>query len=108
MIGRVGHFADLDCSVQGSIKFNDESTVEICGIGSVVFVAKTDERKMIHGVYYIPPLRNSIISLNQLNEGGSRVEIDRGVLRIWDHSGRILTKVNHGRNRLYVLHMEVA
>jgi hypothetical protein len=30
------------------------------------------------------------------------------VLWIWDRSGRLLTKVNRGHNRLYVLHMEVA
>jgi hypothetical protein len=41
MTGRVGHFADLVRSVQGSVKFGDKSVVEICGIGSVVFVAKT-------------------------------------------------------------------
>jgi hypothetical protein len=36
------------------------------------------------------------------------VEIDQGVLQIWDRRGRLLAKVNHGRNQLYVLHMEVA
>jgi hypothetical protein len=76
MTGCVGHFADLDCSIQGSIKFGDESIVEICGIGSMVFVAKNSEQKLLHGVYYIPTLQNSIISLGQLDEGGSRVEID--------------------------------
>jgi hypothetical protein len=30
--------------------------VEICGIGSVVFMAKTGEHKLLHGVYYIPAL----------------------------------------------------
>jgi hypothetical protein len=34
------------------------------------------------------------------------VEIDRGVLRIWDRRGH-LTKVNRGRNGLYMLHMDV-
>jgi hypothetical protein len=82
MTGRIEHFTDLDRSIQGSVKFSNESTVEICGIRSVVSVAKTDEHKLLHEVYYIPALRNSIISLGRLNEGGSRVEIDRGVLRI--------------------------
>jgi hypothetical protein len=56
MTGCVGHFADLDRSVWVSVKFGDESAVEICGIGSVVFVGKTGEHKLIHGVYYIPAL----------------------------------------------------
>jgi hypothetical protein len=77
-------------------------------VSGVVFMAKTGEHKLFHGVYYIPALRNSIISLGHFNEGGSRVEIDQGVLWIWDCHGRLLAKVNRGRNRLYMLHMEVA
>jgi hypothetical protein len=36
------------------------------------------------------------------------VEIDQGVLWIWDRRGHLLAKVNCGHNRLYMLHMEVA
>jgi hypothetical protein len=53
-------------------------------------------------------LRNSIISLGQLDENGSRVEIKHGVLCIWDRHRRLLAKVNRGANRLYVLHVQVA
>jgi hypothetical protein len=62
----------------GLRQVSDESTVEICGIESIVFMAKIGEHKLLHGVNYIPALRNSIINLGQLDEGGSRVEIDRG------------------------------
>jgi hypothetical protein len=54
MTGCVGHFANLDRSDQGPIKFSDEFVVEICGIKSVVFMGKTGEHKLLHGVYYIP------------------------------------------------------
>jgi hypothetical protein len=53
MIGCVRHFADLDHSIHVSVKFGDESAVEICNIQSVVFVDKTGEHKLLHGVYYI-------------------------------------------------------
>jgi hypothetical protein len=53
MIGCVGHFANLDHIIHGSVKFGDESVVEICSIQSVVFVDKTSEHKLLHGVYYI-------------------------------------------------------
>jgi hypothetical protein len=76
----IGHFTDLDRSIQDSVKFDDESVMEINDIRSVVFVGKTSEHKLLHGVYYIPTLRNSIINLGQLGEGSSRVEIEQGVL----------------------------
>jgi hypothetical protein len=58
-------------------------------------------------VYYFPALRNSIISLGQLDESGSRVEIKDGVMRIWDRHRRLLTKVTRGTNRLYILNVQV-
>ena len=107
MTGR-REFSELDSGVRGSVKFGDASAVEIKGVGSVVFTAKTGEHRLLTGVYYIPTLRNSIISLGQLDENGSRVEIEHGVLRIWDRHRRLLVKVNRGANRLYVLNVQVA
>jgi hypothetical protein len=63
---------------------------------------------VLHGIYYILALRNSIMSLGQLDEGGSKVEIDKGVLRIWDQCRRLIVKVRRGSNRLYALHLETA
>jgi hypothetical protein len=80
--------------------------VEIKGVGSVILTAKTGG--LLTGVYYIPALRNSIIILGQLDENGSRVLIEHGILRIWDCHQCLLAKVTRGINRLYVLNMQVA
>jgi hypothetical protein len=72
-------FLDLDSGMRGSLKFGDASTVKIKGVGSVIFKAKIREHRLLIGVYYIPALRNSIISVGQLDENGSRVEIEDGV-----------------------------
>jgi len=77
MTGRRELFSDLDTSVRGSVRFGDASRVEIQGVGSIVFQAKTGEHRVLHGVYFIPALRNSIMSLGQLDEGRSKVEIDK-------------------------------
>jgi hypothetical protein len=101
-------FTELDSDVRGSIKFGDASSVEIKGVDSVIFTAEFGEHRLLIRVYYIPALRNTIISLGQLDERGSRVEIKDGVMRIWDRHHRLLTKVTKGTNRLYVLNMQVA
>jgi hypothetical protein len=82
MTGRREFFTKLDSDVRGSVKFGDASDVEIKGVGSVIFAAESGEHRLLTGVYYIPALRNSIISMGQLNENGSRVEIKDGVMRI--------------------------
>jgi hypothetical protein len=108
MTGRQKFFTELDSDVWGSIKFGDASGVEIKGIGSIIFTAESSEHRLLTGVYYIPALRNSIISLWQLDESGSCVEIKDGVMRIWDHHHCHLAKVIRGTNWLYVLNVQVA
>jgi hypothetical protein len=107
MIDQREFFTKLDSDVRGSVKFGDASGVEIKGVSSV-FAAESDEHRLLTRVYYIPALRNSIISLGQLDESGSRVEIKNGVMRIWDHHRHLLTKVTSDTNRLYVLNVQVA
>ena len=63
MTGRREFFTELDSSVQGSVKFGDSSDVEIKGVGFVIFTAVSGVHRLLTGVYYIPVLRNSIISL---------------------------------------------
>ena len=108
MTGRREFFTELDSNVRGFVKFGDASGVEIKGVGSVIFTAQSGEHRLLTRVYYIPALRNSIISLGQLDENGSRVEIKDGVMRIWDRRRRLLAKVTRGTNRLYILNVQVA
>jgi hypothetical protein len=109
MSGRQELFTELDSDVRGSVKFGDDaSDVEIKGVGSIIFAAEFGEHRLLTGVYYISTLRNSIISLGQLDENGSRVEIKDGVMRISDHHHRLLATITRGTNRLYVLNVQVA
>jgi hypothetical protein len=61
--GRWEFFTELDSSVRGSVKFGDASAIEIKGADSAVFTAVSGEHRLLIGVYYIPALRNYIISL---------------------------------------------
>jgi hypothetical protein len=70
MTGRWEFFTKLDSDVRGSVKFRDASGMEIKGVGSVIFAVNSSEHRFLTRVYYIPALRNSIISLGQLDEGG--------------------------------------
>jgi hypothetical protein len=63
MTGRREFFTELDSDVRGSVKYGDASGVEIKGVSSVIFTAESGEHRLLTGVYYIPALRNSIISL---------------------------------------------
>jgi hypothetical protein len=74
--------SNLDESVRGAVRFGDGSKVEICGIDAVTIAGKNQEHRVLSEVYYIPSLKCNIVSLGQLEEGGCRVEIDKGVMTV--------------------------
>ena len=75
----------MNTTIYGLVKFGNASEVEIEGVGSILFSVKMGRSRLLTGVYYIPAVRNSIISLGQLDEGSSCMEIEARVLCIWDH-----------------------
>jgi hypothetical protein len=103
MTGRGNVFSELDRAVQGTVKFEDGSVINICGKGTFIFSGRHDEHKVLTGVYWIPRLKNSIISVGQMDEGGAHVLIEGGVLRVWDRRHRLLALVQRTENRMYRL-----
>jgi hypothetical protein len=101
-------FSELDRAMQGTVKFRDGFVVNICGKGTIIFSGRHDEHKVLTSVYWIPRLKNSIISVGQMDEGGARVLIEGGVLRVWDRRHRRLTRVKRTENRMYRLELQVA
>ena len=101
-------FSELDTGVVGTVKFGDNSGVDIRCCGTVVFQCKAGEHKALMDVYYIPKLRSNILNIGQLDERDCQVLIDGGVLRIRDRERKLLAKVERGRNRLYTLELRIA
>jgi len=84
MTGCRESLATLDESVRGAVRFGDGSKVEIHGIGAVTIARKNQDHRVLMEVYYIPSLKCNIVSLGQLEEAGCRVEIDKGVMEVFE------------------------
>jgi hypothetical protein len=105
--------ASLDESVRGAVRFGDGTTVEIQGIGAVALIGKQEEHRVLIEVYFIPSLKCNIVSVGQLEEAGCRVEIDNGVMEVfqrrqaaqWQH--HVLIRAER-RNWLYVMKVKLA
>jgi hypothetical protein len=108
MTGSRAVFAELNTGVIGTVKFGDGSVVDIEGKGTVLFVCKSDEHRRLDGVYYIPRLTTNIVSLGQMDEDGFKVDIESGVLRLYDLKRKLLAKVHRSPSRLYFLDMNIA
>jgi hypothetical protein len=62
---------------------------------------------VLTGVYYIPRLKASILSIGQLDETGCRVDINGGILCIFDQHDVLLAKVAQDNSCLYYLDLVV-
>lgn len=108
MTGSRNAFAELDPAVYGTVRFGDGSLVNIEGRGTVLFVCKFSEHRALTGVYYIPHLTANIISIGQLDDAGSKVDIEHDILRLFDPDRQLLAKVRRAPNRLYYLNIDIA
>lgn len=106
MTGQKGKFKDIDESVNGLVRFGDGSTINIKGKGTVAFKCKNGEEMLLREVYFIPMLKNNIISLGQMAENGKKVVLDGDLLWIHDERGRLLMRVTRSANRLYKISLE--
>lgn len=108
MTGNIAVFSNLDRGITGTVKFGDDSLVDIHGRGTIIFSAQRGSHRVLSDVYYIPSLRSNIISLGQLDENGCQVLIEQGVLRVRDPGKDLLVKVKRSQNRLYKINLTIA
>ena len=101
MSGNRLFFYELDETILGKVRFGDDSRIDIKGKGSVRFVFKDGEKKVLSNVYYIPGLRSNIVSLGQATEVGCEVRMKDETLTLLDRNGRLMVKTTRSKNRLY-------
>ncbi|KAL8134233.1 hypothetical protein AgCh_009329 [Apium graveolens] len=106
MSGQCSKFCNLDENVTGKVRFGDGSTVDIKRKGSIIFVCKNGEKRLLNELYYIPMLRNTIISLGQLSVVVYKVVLNDNFLWVRNTKGELLMKVKRSPNRLYKIIIE--
>jgi hypothetical protein len=96
----------IDTVVLGTVHFGDDSVAQIKGRRTVVFVCKNGESRSFDGVYFIPRLTTNIVSVSQLDESDYKIDIDTGMMKIWEPGGVLQAKVKQEANGLYLFHLK--
>ena len=65
-------FKEIKKIEDGHVSFGDASKVRVEGKGTISFLQKDDLIGSIQDVYYVPNLKENILSLGQLTEKGIR------------------------------------
>jgi hypothetical protein len=108
MTGSRAAFAELDTAVRGTVRFGDDLMTEIEGRRTVEFLSKNGERRSFAGVYFIPKLTASIVSVGQLDEAGDDIHIKTGKMDIREPGGCLLDRIERKQSHLYVLDVNIA
>ncbi|KAJ9541813.1 hypothetical protein OSB04_028319 [Centaurea solstitialis] len=94
MTGNRSFFSELNEGITGRVKFGDNSCIKIKGKGSILFQGKSGQQQLMTEIYFIPALKNNIISLGQATEAGCDIRMKDNYLTIHDADNCLLMKMS--------------
>ncbi|KAK4257721.1 hypothetical protein QN277_007276 [Acacia crassicarpa] len=106
MCGKRNLFVELDESVNGDVSFGDESKAPVKGKGKILIRLKDGRHEFISNVFYVPNMKNNILSLGQLLEKGYDVHLKNNTLSLRDNQNKLIAKVPMSRNRMFLLNIQ--
>jgi Integrase core domain/GAG-pre-integrase domain len=72
----------------------------------VKFLQKNGKLEMVEDAYYIPEIKNNILSVGQLMEKGFKIFMKKKTLHLKDSRGRAIARVEMGENRMFKLNLQ--
>ena len=94
-------FLDIQEIEDEHVSFEESTKVPIKGRGKICFSQKDGKQGTMEDVYYVPELKNNILSMGQLLEKGYSVFMKDQILHLKDKSGRVLANVEMTKNRMF-------
>ena len=103
MCGRKEYFCNLEEHYKDTIKLGNNSSMVVTGKGNV--------RLHVHGntytitdVFFVPDLRNNLLSLGQLQEKGLNILFQHGKCKVYHLENGLLMETHMSSNRMFLLH----
>ena len=103
MTGNKQWFTDIDEQYQQSVKLGDNSKMAVVGKGNIRLHVN-GITQVITNVYYVPELKNNLISIGQLIEKGVSVLIQNGECRCYHSKEGLFLQTKMSTNRMFVFH----
>jgi len=100
-------FVDIREIKDGHVTFGDSTKVPIKGKGKICFSQKDGKIGTMKDVYYVPDLKNNILSIGRLLEKGFSIFMKDQMLHLKDKSGRMFARVERTKNRMFKLNLKI-
>uniref|UniRef100_A0A2N9GIX8 Integrase catalytic domain-containing protein n=1 Tax=Fagus sylvatica TaxID=28930 RepID=A0A2N9GIX8_FAGSY len=95
-------FSDLDEEFRESVKLGNNSKMAVLGKGNIrLQIAGVTQ--VITDVFYIPELKNNLLSVGQLQERGVALLIQHGVCRVYHPKKGLIMQTAMSANRMFIL-----
>ena len=76
------------------------------GRGKILIRLKNENHQFISNVYYVPNMKNNILSMGQLLEKCYDIHMRNHSLSIKDQRSNLIAKVEMSNNRMFILNIQ--
>ena len=102
MCGYKAMFSDLNLEFRHSVKLGNNTRMNVMGKGSVKILL-TGINHVIAEVYYVPDLRNNLLSIGQLQERGLDILFKGGTCKIFHPKRGLIIQTTMSINQMFIL-----
>jgi len=106
MCGHKHLFLDIQEIEDSHVSFGDSTKVPIIGRGKICFSQKDGKEGTMEDVYYVPDLKNNMLSMGQLLEKGYSIFMKDRILHLKDKNESVLANVEMSKNRMFKLNLK--
>jgi hypothetical protein len=98
-------FTEIEEIMDGHVSFGDASKVKVKGQGKILIHCKDGNERFISNIYYMPYMKNNILSLGQLLERDYTTFMKERTLYLRGRDNRLLGQVEMIKNRMFKLNL---
>lgn len=103
MCGKKEYFSDFDESFRVSVKLGNNSSMVVMGKGNVRLQIN-GRAQIITGVFYVPDLKNNLLSIGQLQEKGLNILFQGKKCKVFHLEKGLIMETKMASNRMFILH----
>ena len=103
MCGKKEYFSDFDGSFRDLVKLGNNSSMVVMGKGNVRLQVN-GIILIITGVFYVPELKNNLLSIGKLQAKGLSILFQNGTCKVFHLERRLIMETKMSLYRMFVLH----
>ena len=103
MCGKKEYFSDFDGSFRDSVKMGNNSSMLVMGKGNIRLQVN-GKVQIITGVFYVPELKNNLLSIGQLQEKGLNILFQGKKCKVFHPKKGLIMETKMALNQMFILH----